>query len=153
MRFIAFIILLLSTIFGNASNSYVDKVPIINIANILLQEPNEQSLRETCDYYNLLSSDQKIALNCTPSDNLLLFERKSSGEKIVIKPETRDGRRIFQVFVLGLKNKGNVSQMLEALGDSKQSSSLYSSGLKRCEIQQGYIRFYLVVPEPHYVTD
>lgn len=144
MRLITFIFLLLSSVIGNASNSYVDNVPILNIANILLQEPNEQSLRETCDYYNLLPSDQKITLNGISSDNLLIFERNGNGEKIVVRPETMDGRAVFQVFILGLKNTGKISQILEALGYSKQSSSLYSSGMKRCEIQRGYIRFYTV---------
>ena len=144
MRFITFIFLLFSAVIGHASNSYVDNVPILNIANILLQEPNEQSLRETCDYYNLHPSDQKITLNGIPSDNLLIFERNGNSEKIIIRAETRDGRPVFQVFVIGIKNTGKISQMLEALGYSKQSSSLYSSGTKRCEIQRGYIRFYTV---------
>ena len=152
MRLITFIFHLLSAVIGNASNSYVDNVPILNIANILLQEPNEQSLRETCDYYNLRPSNQKITLKDFPSDNLLVFERDNNGERIVVKSETRDGRPVFQVFVLGLK-KGNIGEKLEALDYTKQSSALYSSGRKRCEIQRGYIRFYLVVPEPHYVTD
>lgn len=143
MRLITFIFLLLSAVIGNASNSYVDNVPILNIANILLQEPNEQSLRETCDYYNLRPSNQKITLKDFPSDNLLVFERDDNGERIVVKSETRDGRPVFQVFVLGLK-KGNIGEKLEALGYSKQSSSLYSSGGKRCGIQRGYIRFYTV---------
>lgn len=146
MRFITFIFLLLSAVIGNASNSYVDNVPILNIANILLQEPNEQSLRETCDYYNLRPSDQKIILKGIPSDNLLVFERDDNGEKIVVKPETRDGRPIFQVFIIGIKNTGKISQMLEALGYSKQSSSLYSSGVKQCKIQHNYIKFYMVQP-------
>lgn len=144
MRLITFIFLLLSAVIGNASNSYVDNVPILNIANILLQEPNEQSLRETCDYYNLRPSNSKIKLTGIPSDNLLVFERDDNGEKIVVKPKTRDGRPVFQVFVLGLKNRGKVTQMLEVLDYTKQSSALYSSGRKRCGIQRGYIRFYTV---------
>ena len=144
MRLITFIFLLLSAVIGNASNSYVDNVPILNIANILLQEPNEQSLRETCDYYNLRPSNQKVTLKGIPSDDLPVFERDGNGEKIVIRPEIRDGRPIFQVFIIGIKNTGKISQMLEALGYSKQSSSLYSSGMKRCEIQRGYIRFHTV---------
>lgn len=144
MRLITFIFLLLSAVIGNASNSYVDNVPILNIANILLQEPNEQSLLETCDYYNLLPSDQKIALNGIPSDNLLFFERNGNSEKIIIRPETMDGRPVFQVFILGLKNTGKISQMLEALGYSRHSSALYYSGHKCCEILRGYIRFYTV---------
>lgn len=144
MRLTIFIFLLLSGVIGNASNSYVDNVPILNIANILLQEQNEQNLLETCDYYNLRPSDQKVTLKGIPSDDLLVFERDGNGEKIVIRPEIRDGRPIFQVFIIGIKNTGKISQMLEALGYSKQSSSLYSSGMKRCEIQRGYIRFYTV---------
>lgn len=144
MRLITFIFLLLSAVIGNASNSYVDNVPILNIANILLQEPNEQSLRETCDYYNLFPSDQKIALNGIPSDNLLFFERNGNSEKIIIRPETMDGRPVFQVFIIGLKNTGKISQMLEALGYSRYSSALYYSRRKRCEILRGYIRFYTV---------
>lgn len=142
MRFITLISLILFSLISNASNSYVDQVPIINIANILLQEPNEQSLRETCDYYNLRPSNQKIALKGIPSDNLLVFER--DGEKIVVKPETMDGRPVFQIHILGLKNDGKVNQMLEALGYKKQSLAIYSSGRKRCENQRDYIKFYLV---------
>lgn len=143
MRFITLISLILFSIISNASNSYVDKVSIISIANILLQEPNEKSLRETCEYYNFRQSDKKITLKGIPSDNLLVFERDGNGEKIVIKPETRDGRPVFQVFVIGLK-KGNIGEKLEALGYSKQSSSLYSSGLKYCRIHQNHVRFYMV---------
>lgn len=143
MRFITLISLILFSLISNASNSYVDKVSIISIANILLQEPNEQSLRETCDYYNLRPSDQKITLKDFPSDNLLIFERNGNSEKLVIRPETRDGRPVFQVFVIGLK-KGNIGEKLKTLGYSKQSSSLYSSGLKHCGIYQNYVRFYMV---------
>ncbi len=143
MRFITLISPILFSIISNASNSYVDKVSIISIANILLQEPNEQSLRETCDYYNLRPSDQKITLKGIPSDNLLVFERDGNGEKIVVKSETRDGRPVFQVFVLGVKNQGKVNQMLEALGYEKQSTTLYSLGRKYCESQRAYLRFYL----------
>lgn len=143
MRFITFIFLLFSAVIGHASNSYVDNVPIINIANILLQEPNEQSLRETCNYYNLRPSNQKITVKGIPSDNLLVFERDDNGEKIVIRPEIRDGRPVFQVFVLGLKKK-NVVEILETLGYSKHSSSLYSSGVKQCEIQHSFIGFMIV---------
>ncbi len=146
MRLITFIFLLLSAVIGNASNSYVDNVPILNIANIILQEPNEQSLRETCDYYNLRQSDQKITLKGIPSDNLPIFERNGSVEKIVIRPEIRDGRPVFQIFILDLKNTGKIPQLLETLGYSKQSSSRYSSGRKRCEIQHNYIKFYMVQP-------
>jgi len=143
MRIVTFVILLISSVIGSASNSFVDSVPILNIANILLQEPNEQSLRETCDYYNLRPSDQKITLKGIPSDNLLVFERDGNGEKIVVKSETRDGRPVFQVFVLGVKNQGKVNQMLEALGYEKQSTTLYSLGRKYCESQRAYLRFYL----------
>lgn len=142
MRFITLISLILLSLISNASNSYVDKVSIISIANILLQEPNEQSLRETCDYYNLRPSDQRITLKGIPSDNLLVFERDDNDERIVVKTETRDGRPFFQVFVLGLK-KGNIGEKLEALGYSKQSPSLYSSGLKHCGIHQNHVRFYM----------
>lgn len=144
MRIVTCVILLISSLIGSASNSFVDSVPILNIANILLQEPNEQSLRETCDYYNLRPSDQKITLKGIPSDNLLVFERDDNDEKIVVKPETKDGRPVFQVFVLDLKNQGKVNQILESLGYTKQSSSHYSYGLKYCEYTRQYIRFYIV---------
>lgn len=147
MRIVTFVILLISSVIGRASNSFVDSVPILNIANILLQEPNEQSLRETCDYYNLRPSDQKITLKGIPSDNLHVFERDGNGEKIVVKPETRDGRPVFQVLILGLKNTGKISEMLEALGYSKQSSSIYSSGRKRCESRREYIKLYMAEPD------
>ena len=122
----------------------MDKVPIINIANILLQEPNEKSLRETCEYYNLVPSDQKIALKGISSDGIIVFDRNGNGEKIVVKPETRDGRTMFQIFILGLKNTGTVNQMLETLGYTKQSSSRYIAGHKQCEITSDYINFYMV---------
>lgn len=144
MRIVTFVILLISSVIGRASNSFVDSVPILNIANILLQEPNEQSLRETCDYYNLRPSDQKITLKGIPSDNLLVFERDDNSEKIVVKPETRNGRPVFQVFVLDLKNQGKVNQILESLGYTRQSSSHYSYGLRYCEYTHEYIRFYIV---------
>lgn len=144
MRFITLISLILFSLISNASNSYVDKVSIISIANILLQEPNEQSLRETCDYYNLRPSDQKITLKGIPSDNLLVFERDDNGEKIAVKSETRDGRPVFQVFVFGLKNLGKVTQMLEELGYIKQSSTRYSSIGKRCEITNGFLFFLFI---------
>lgn len=143
MRIVTFVILLISSVIGSASNSFVDSVPILNIANILLQEPNEQSLRETCDYYNLRPSDQRITLKGIPSDDLFVFERNGSGEKIAVKSETRDGRPVFQVFVFGVKNQGKVNQMLEALGYEKQSTTLYSLGRKYCESQRAYLRFYL----------
>ena len=144
MRIVTFVILLISSVIGSASNSFVDSVPILNIANILLQESNEQSLRETCDYYNLRPSDQKITLKGIPSDNLLVFERDDNDEKIVVKPETRDGRPVFQVFVLDLKNQGKVNHILESLGYTRQSSSHYSYGLRYCEYTREYIRFYIV---------
>ena len=144
MRFITLISLILLSLISNASNSYVDKVSIISIANILLQEPNEQSLRETCDYYNLRPSDQRITLKGIPSDDLFVFERNGSGEKIAVKSETRDGRPVFQVFVLNLKNQGKVNQILESLGYTRQSSSNYSYGLRYCEYTREYIRFYIV---------
>lgn len=147
MRIITGIIFLFSFIIGSSSNSYVDKVPILSIANILLQEPNEQNLRETCDYYRLLPSNEAPFTDGVFSDKTLVFERNGTGEKIVIVPGTSDGRPVSQIYVLGVKNIGKVPQILGSLGYVKQSSSCYSSGRKRCEIQREYVKLYWIENE------